>query len=96
MLLMDEPLSALDELTRDLLLADLVKLWTQTPFTGLYVTHSPSEAVRIAHRVVLLTARPARIREIVLIDVPLDRRSEFHPTVVAARERIWQLVRRPD
>lgn len=95
-LLMDEPLAALDQLTKERLLIDFVRIWTETPFTCLYVTHDPAEAVRIGHRVVVLTPRPARIREIVPIDLPIDKRSESHPTLVAARNRIWELVRTSD
>ena len=95
-LLMDEPLGSLDELTRDEILADLVRIWRETPYTCLYVTHDPSEAVRIGHRVVVLSRRPARIREIIPIDVPIDRRSESHPKITAARDRIWELIRSPE
>lgn len=95
-LLMDEPLASLDEFTRDLILSDLVRIWRETPYTCLYVTHDPSEAVRLAHRVVLLTARPGRIREVIPIDVPIDKRSESHPTIAAARDRIWELIRNPE
>jgi NitT/TauT family transport system ATP-binding protein len=95
MLLMDEPLASLDEFTRDRLIADLVRLWMLGRFTCVYVTHSPSEAVRLAHRVVLLTERPGRVREIIPIDVPIDERSESHPTIVATRDRIWELIRNP-
>jgi NitT/TauT family transport system ATP-binding protein len=95
-LLMDEPLGSLDELSRDLLIADLVRIWSETPYTCLYVTHDPFEAVRIAHRVVVLSQRPGRIREIIPIDVPIDKRSRTHPTIVEARERIWKLVRNPE
>jgi len=95
-LLMDEPFGSLDELTRDLLLAELARIWCETPYTCLYVTHDPSEAVRIGHRVVVLSRRPARIREIIPIDVPIDRRSESHPKITAARDRIWELIRSPE
>lgn len=96
LLLMDEPFASLDEPTRDGLIADLIRLWQATPFTCLYVTHSPAEALRLAHRVVILTARPARIREIVPIDLAIDKRSDSHPTVLAARDRICELIRMPN
>lgn len=92
-LLMDEPFAALDEQTRELLLGDLAELWRANRFTCLYVTHSPAEAARIGHRVVVLSHRPAAIREILKIDVPLAERSESHPAIAAARSRIWALVR---
>jgi NitT/TauT family transport system ATP-binding protein len=92
-LLMDEPLSALDAQTRELLLDDLVRLWAETRFTAVYVTHNLAEAVRLGHRVVVLSRRPGRVREIVAIDVPLDQRREGHPALIAAREKIWNLIR---
>ena len=91
--LMDEPLSALDAQTRDLLIEDLVRLWTETRFTAVYVTHNVAEAVRLGHRVVVLSRRPGRIRAIVEIAEPLDRRREGSPALGAAREEIWDLVR---
>jgi NitT/TauT family transport system ATP-binding protein len=92
-LLMDEPLSALDAQTRDLLLADLRQLWSDTQFTAVYVTHNLAEATRLGHRVVVLSRRPGRIREIVDIDVPLADRHDGHPTVLLANQRIWSLIR---
>lgn len=92
-LLMDEPLSALDAQTRELLMDDLTRLWRETHFTAVYVTHNLAEAIRLGHRVVVLSRRPGRIREIVPIDVPLDQRREGHPDLVAASARIWSLIR---
>ncbi|MCB1813061.1 MAG: ABC transporter ATP-binding protein, partial [Candidatus Competibacteraceae bacterium] len=63
-MLLDEPLSALDSQTRELLMDDLVALWTRTPFTAVYVTHNLHEAVRLGHRIVVLSRRPGRIREV--------------------------------
>lgn len=92
-LLMDEPLSALDAQTRELLMDDLKRLWVETRFTAVYVTHNLAEAIRLGHRVVVLSRRPGRIREIVDIDLPLVERREGHPALVAASERIWSLIR---
>ncbi len=92
-LLMDEPLSALDAQTRELLLADLVRLWTETHFTAVYITHNLAEAVRLGHRIVVLSRRPGRIRDIVEIDVPLAERTDHHARLAAASERIWALIR---
>jgi NitT/TauT family transport system ATP-binding protein len=92
-LLMDEPLSALDAQTRELLMDDLLRLWTETRFTCVYVTHNLAEAVRLGHRVAVLSRRPGRIREIVDIALPLDQRREGAPELVAARDRIWGLIR---
>ena len=92
-LLMDEPLSALDAQTRELLMDDLKRLWVETRFTAVYVTHNLAEAIRLGHRVVVLSRRPGRIREIVDIDLPLVERREGHPALVSASERIWSLIR---
>ncbi len=92
-LLLDEPLSALDAQTRELLLDDLIGLWRQTRFTAVYVTHNLAEAVRLGHRVAVLSRRPGRIREIVTIDMPIGERDGAAPELLAASERLWSLIR---
>jgi NitT/TauT family transport system ATP-binding protein len=92
-MLLDEPLSALDAQTRELLLDDIVQLWTRTPFTGVYVTHNLSEAVRIGHRVVVLSRRPGQIREVVEIDRPLAERGLADPDLERIQARLWDLMR---
>jgi NitT/TauT family transport system ATP-binding protein len=92
-LLMDEPLSALDAQTRELLMDDLERLWLETRFTAVYVTHNLAEAVQLGHRIVVLSRRPGRIRDIVTIEVPLGERHEGHPDLVAASARIWASIR---
>ena len=91
--LMDEPLSALDAQTRELLMADLMRLWSDTQFTAVYVTHNLTEAIRLGHRVVVLSRRPGRIREIISIDVPLAERRDGHPKLIEASAQIWSLIR---
>lgn len=74
-LLMDEPFSALDALTRDAMGFELLKLWQSSPKSVMFITHSIPEAVLLADRVIVMSARPGRI--IADLDVPLDRpRSE--------------------
>ena len=92
-MLMDEPLSALDSQTRELLMDDLVTLWSRQPFTAVYVTHNLAEAVRLGHAVVVLSRRPGRIREIVQIDKPLDARGFGDPDLDLYQKRLWQLMR---
>lgn len=70
-LLMDEPFGAVDEQTRRLLQEELLAIWEQTRLTVVFITHSMEEAVLLGDRVVLMSARPGRIAEIV--DVPLAR-----------------------
>src|ERR1700760_3197910 len=70
-LLMDEPLSALDSQTRELLLEDFIRLLADGPMGAVYVTHNLEEAVRIADRIVVLSRRPGKVRETVAI--PMTR-----------------------
>ncbi|QIE55824.1 ABC transporter ATP-binding protein [Pikeienuella piscinae] len=92
-MLMDEPLSALDSQTRELLMDDLVALWTRQPFTAVYVTHNLAEAVRLGHRIVVLSRRPGRVREVVEIDAPLDARGPGDGALEAVQARLWTLMR---
>jgi len=92
-LLMDEPLSALDSQTRELLMDDLVELWSREPFTACYVTHNLAEAVRLGHRVIVLSRRPGRIREVVDIDLPLAGRAAHRAELEALQARLWTLMR---
>jgi len=92
-MLMDEPLSALDAQTRELLMDDLVTLWTRSPFTAVYVTHNLAEAVRLGHRIVVLSRRPGRISEVVDIDMPLDARRADDPDLARHQQRLWGVMR---
>ncbi|MBR9652770.1 ABC transporter ATP-binding protein [Thalassovita aquimarina] len=92
-MLMDEPLSALDAQTRELLMDDLVDLWTRQPFTAVYVTHNLAEAVRLGHKVVVLSRRPGRIREVVNIDTPLAERETGDADLETAQKHLWLLMR---
>jgi NitT/TauT family transport system ATP-binding protein len=92
-MLMDEPLSALDSQTRELLLDDLVGLWGRERFSAVYVTHNLAEAVRLGHRIVVLSRRPGRIREIVGVDVPLAERAERAAVLEPIQRRLWTLLR---
>jgi NitT/TauT family transport system ATP-binding protein len=93
LLLMDEPLSALDSQTRELLMDDLITLWNKKPFTAVYVTHNLAEAVRLGHQVVVLSRRPGRIRDIIKIDKPLGSRSFGDPDLDAFQKQLWDLMR---
>ena len=72
-LLMDEPFGALDAQTRGVMQKELMTLFSQTKKTILFVTHSIDEAVLLADRVAVFTARPGRIKEVVTIDLPRER-----------------------
>lgn len=92
-MLMDEPLSALDSQTRELLMDDLVNLWDREPFTAVYVTHNLSEAVRLGHRIVVLSRRPGQVREIIEIDTPIKDRKAGDPVCQKKHDLLWSLMR---
>ncbi|MDO4642304.1 MAG: ABC transporter ATP-binding protein [Cardiobacteriaceae bacterium] len=92
-MLMDEPLSALDSQTKDLLLDDFVRLWTAAPFSAAYVTHNLREAVRLGHKIVVMSRRPGRVHEIVHIDLPLAGRDEHDPALLEIERQLWQMMR---
>ncbi len=94
-LLMDEPLSALDAQTRLLLMDEFATLFAARKTTVVYVTHNLSEAVRLCHRVLALTRRPGRIRQIVDLstrDMPRDS-ADARVTAAAHEAHLWSIIR---
>ncbi|MGJ8584856.1 MAG: ABC transporter ATP-binding protein [Marinosulfonomonas sp.] len=81
LLLMDEPFGALDEMTRDHLNLQLLKIWEETGVTILFVTHSIPEAVFLGQKVLMLQSHPGRLREVVDIDLPHPREIKLRDTV---------------
>ncbi len=92
-LLMDEPLSALDAQTRDLLLEEFVAMIERARTTTVYVTHNLAEAVRLGQQIVVLSRRPGRVREVVRIDRPLAGRSATDRDLLQVETDLWRLIR---
>ena len=93
-LLMDEPFGALDAQTRGLMQGELLRIWQRTPKTVIFVTHDVQEAVYLAERVAVMSARPGRIKTI--IDTRFDKNDPDifkNPTFVGKVDEIWNLVR---
>jgi NitT/TauT family transport system ATP-binding protein len=92
-LLMDEPLSALDAQTRDLLLEEFVAMIERARTTTVYVTHNLAEAVRLGQQIVVLSRRPGRVREMIRIDRPLAGRSATDRDLLQVETELWRLIR---
>jgi NitT/TauT family transport system ATP-binding protein len=83
-LLLDEPFSALDALTRESFDGELQRLWMDRPRTVVLVTHSVTEAVRMADRIVVMTARPGSVARIIPVDLPRPRLAALAGDAMAA------------
>lgn len=94
-LLMDEPFAALDAQTRDLMQAELLQIWERTKKTVLFVTHSIEEAAYLSDRVIVMTARPGRTKEIIRIHLPRPRDYEMRlsPEFNEIKAEIWSALK---
>ena len=94
-LLLDEPLSALDAQTRDLLMEDFARIWARERTTAVYVTHNLPEALHLADRVAIFTRRPGRVREVVSVDVPRAERAApaGRTRLAALHDHLWGAIR---
>jgi NitT/TauT family transport system ATP-binding protein len=96
LLLLDEPFGALDVQTRELMQNELLDLWSGTGAAVVFVTHDLTEAISLADRVVVMTAGPATVRDVVTIDLPRPRDVEeirLTPEFVDIYKRVWDSLR---
>ena len=93
-LLMDEPFAALDAQTREFMQQELLKVWSQTNKTVLFITHQIDEAIFLADRVVVMSARPGRIKAIFDIDIPRPRTLHVkrEPHFLKLMDDVWTLI----
>lgn len=94
-LLMDEPFGALDEQTRLILGEELLRIWSKTKATALFITHSIEEAALLSDRVLVMSARPGSIRKVVTVDLERPRDSSVVSTPEFGRitGEIWEVLR---
>jgi NitT/TauT family transport system ATP-binding protein len=94
-LLMDEPFGALDAQTRVLLQEELIRLWEGSGKTVIFVTHSIEEAIFLGDRILVMTARPGRIREVIDVNLPRPRSeaTRYTPEYLALDARLWSMIR---
>ena len=97
LLLMDEPFGALDAQTRELMQEELLRILETEKRTLIFVTHSIDEAILLGDRIVMMSPRPGRIREILPVSIPRPRRItsvRAHPRYPELRNLIWEMLRR--
>jgi len=94
MLLLDEPFGGLDAQTREFMQSELVKIWSKTQKTAMFITHDIDEAIYLADRVLVFSQRPARIKESITIDIPRPRslRVKRDPQFQQYAEQIWTSI----
>lgn len=93
-LLMDEPFGALDAQTRTQLQQELLETWEKEKKTCFFITHDVDEAIILAQKVIIMSARPGRIKEIVDIDIPYprDQETKMSPEFLELKNHIWSQV----
>lgn len=93
-LLMDEPFGALDAQTRTQLQSELLETWENDKKTCFFITHDVDEAIILAQKVIVMSARPGRVKAIIDIDIPYprDQETKMSPRFLELKNEIWSLV----
>ena len=94
LLLFDEPFAALDAQTREFMQVELLKILSRTRTTALFITHQINEAIFLSTRVVVFSARPARIKDVIAVDLPPARTLDLkhQAAFVELERRVWRLI----
>ena len=94
LLLLDEPFAALDAQTREFMQVELLRILARARTTALFITHQINEAIFLADRVIVFSARPARIKEIIAIELPAGRTldAKHDTSFVELERRVWRLI----
>lgn len=96
LLLMDEPFGSLDAQTREMMQEELLRILESEKKTMIFVTHSIDEAILLGDRIVMMTCRPGRIREILPVEIPRPRKIisvRAHPRYIELRNSIWEMLK---
>ena len=93
-LIMDEPFAALDAQTREIMQAELLRIWRESGKTVLFITHQINEAIYLADRVIVFGARPGKVKEMIKIDLPRPRDLSIKrdPKFLQYEDRLWSLI----
>lgn len=96
LLLMDEPFGSLDAQTREMMQEELLRILETEKKTMIFVTHSIDEAILLGDRIVMMSRRPGRIREILAVDIPRPRKIlsvRSHPHYIELRNSLWEMLK---
>jgi len=93
-LIMDEPFAALDAQTRELMQAELLRIWREAKKTVLFITHQINEAIYLADRVIIFGARPGRVKKTIKIDLPRPRALSLKrdPKFLEYENQVWEQI----